>query len=361
MKICVFGLTVSSSWGNGHATHWRGLCRALGRLGHEVAFFERDVAYYAAHRDLARPPGCDLYLYGEWDAVAEVARAEVATADAAIVTSYCPDALRATELVLRARTLRVFYDLDTPVTLERLASGADVPYLPAGGLGDFDLVLSYAGGPSLEGLRTALGARRVAPLYGAVDPDTHRPIAPSDADRADLSFLGTYAPDRQAALDRLFFEPARRSPERRFLLAGAQYPSFLEMPKNVIHTPHVAPPDHASFFARSRATLNVSRAAMARAGYCPSGRLFEAAACGVPIITDAWPGLERFFEPGREVAVATAPEHVQDALDRPAVVRVAAARAALARVLAEHTAEHRARELVALLRDREPGYARERA
>jgi spore maturation protein CgeB len=200
MKLVIFGLTVSSSWGNGHATLWRGLCRALARQGHRVVFFERDVPYYAGHRDLRELPGTDLVLYPEWTGVLGRARREMADADVLMTTSYCPDGVAASDLIFdQDRALAVFYDLDTPVTLEKLDAGQEVPYLPPQGLGGFDLVLSYTGGEALTALRERLGARRVAPLYGSVDPEVHRPTAPLPEWQADLSYIGTYAADRQAA------------------------------------------------------------------------------------------------------------------------------------------------------------------
>ena len=351
MKLAIFGLTISSSWGNGHATLWRGLCRALARQGHRVVFFEKDVTYYAIHRDLRELPGVDLRLYPSWEEILPAARREVADADSAMVTSYCPDGRPAADLVLSADgPLSVFYDLDTPVTLERLKGGEEVPYLPAEGLGGFDLVLSYTGGRALDELRERLGARRVAPLYGSVDPETHRPAAPVPAFQADFSYLGTYAADRQEALERLFLAPAARLPEKRFVIGGAQYPVDFPWGSNLFFVRHLPPADHPAFFASSPLTLNVTRAAMANMGYCPSGRLFEAAACGTAVVSDVWEGLDRFFEPGREIFTAESTEEAIEilSLPRPEIARVA--RAARERTLAEHTAERRAEEMVERLR-----------
>src|SRR5436190_10363004 len=210
MKIVVFGLAISSSWGNGHATLWRGLCGALARRGHVVVFYERDVPYYAAHRDLWTLPGGELQLYASWDEVRAHAVGDLADADAGIVTSFCPDARAAEAILVESTARRVFYDLDTPVTLERLERGEPVFYIGPRGLVDYDLVLSYTGGDSLSQLREALGARQTAPLYGSVDPDAHQPVPPVDLFRADLSYLGTYSADRQDGVVRLFIEPARR-------------------------------------------------------------------------------------------------------------------------------------------------------
>lgn len=348
MRLAVFGLTVTSSFGNGHATLWRGLCRGLDELGHRVVFFERDVPYYARHRDVEEVPGCELVLYRDWEELRPRAEAEVAGADAAIVTSYCPDGLGATALARRAR-VAVFYDMDTPVTLRHLARGEEVPWLGPRGLADFDLVLSFTGGRSLAELRDRLGARRLAPLYGSVDPASHRPVAPDPELAGDLSYLGTYAADRQEGVEGLFLEPARRLPQRRFVLGGSLYPETIDWPGNVLRVRHVPPPRHPAFYGSSPVTLNVTRGPMAENGYCPSGRLFEAAACGVPVVSDVWPGLESFFEPGREILLAEGTDDVIGAVELgpERLARIGAA--ARERVLAEHTARRRAEELVGFI------------
>ncbi|ACA16163.1 conserved hypothetical protein [Methylobacterium sp. 4-46] len=349
MRIVVFGLTVSSSWGNGHATLWRGLCRALAADGHRVTFFERDVPYYAENRDLHALPGGDLVLYPDWTPdLAARAREAVRECDAAIVTSYCPDAVAATDLALAA-PVSVFYDLDTPVTLARLEAGEAVPYLGPRGLRDFDLVLSYTGGAALDALRARLGARRVAPLYGHVDPDAHRPGAPAPHYACDLSYLGTYAADRQAGVERLLVAPARLRPGQRFLIGGAQYPADFPWAPNISFVRHLPPAEHPAFFASSRFTLNVTRQAMAAMGWCPSGRLFEAAACGTPLITDEWEGLDAFFAPGREIVVARTTAEAVAALDMDEAERRALAARARERTLDEHASARRARTLVAAL------------
>lgn len=354
MKLAIFGLTLSSSWGNGHATLWRGLCRALAGLGHRIVFFERDVPYYATTRDLFELPGTDLVLYSDWESILPRARQEAAEADVAMVTSYCPDGIAATGPVLDAAArdggpLAVFYDLDTPVTLFQLRAGESVPYIGPEGLGGFDLVLSYTGGSALDELRERLGARRVAPLYGSVDPGAHRPATAQEDYRSDLSYLGTYAADRQEALDRLFLEPARRMPEKRFVLAGAQYPPDFPWRPNLFFVRHLPPADHPAFFCSSPLTLNVTRAAMAAMGYCPSGRLFEAAACGTAVLSDIWEGLDEFFAPGQEILLASRTAEAMDALalSHEEIRRIGAA--ARERTLAEHTAQRRARQLVDLL------------
>ena len=346
MKIVIFGLTISSSWGNGHATLWRGLVKALVRRGNRVVFYERDVPYYAEHRDLWEIPGGELVLYSDWDSVRDDAQRHADEADVALVTSYCPDGAEASHLVLGSKAQRtVFYDLDTPVTLSRLNAGERPAYLPAEGLGGFDVVLSYTGGRALEELKTRLGARAVAPLYGWVDPEVHRPVDPVRTYLGDLSYLGTYAEDRQAALEKLFIEPARRLTRRRFVIGGAQYPDSFPWTNNIFFVRHLPPAEHPAFFCSSTLTLNVTRDAMKRMGWCPSGRLFEAAACGVPLISDHWEGLEAFFEPGRDILVAKETDDVTTAMMLPRDHLATLARRARERTLEEHTAERRVREL----------------
>jgi spore maturation protein CgeB len=353
VKLVVFGLAVSSSWGNGHATLWRGLGRALSRRGHRLVFFERDVPYYAAHRDLTQVPGIDLRLYGDWGAARAIAAAELSDADVGMVTSFCPDALPAADLVLGSRAgLRCFYDLDTPVTLAALDGGGGVAYIGPHGLRDYDLVLSYTGGRALEALRARLGAGRTAALYGSVDPDVHRPAAADPARAARgyaLSYLGTYAADRQAALQALLLTPAQRRAQRRFLLGGAQYPVDFPWLPNVDFMRHVPPGDHAAFYAAAPLTLNVTRAPMAAMGYCPSARLFEAAACGVPVLSDAWEGLEQFLTPGEEILIASDTDMALAQIDSPRAALAAIGRRARERTLADHTADSRAEELEAIL------------
>ncbi|HEX3653228.1 MAG TPA: glycosyltransferase [Rhizomicrobium sp.] len=354
MKLVVFGLTISSSWGNGHATLWRGLCRALASQGHRVTFFEKDVSYYAAARDYCEIPGGKLVLYREWQDAFGTAQRELESAEAAIITSYCPDALAWKSLVLDSAALHVFYDLDTPVTLGRLMRGEDVPYIGAGGLADFDLVLSFTGGRALEILQEELGAPRVAPLYGHADPDVHRRVPLNATYRSDLSYLGTYAADRQRALETLFVEPARARPHLRFAIGGAQYPQDFPWSGNIYFVRHLPPSEHPAFFSSSRLTLNITRRDMAAMGWCPSGRLFEAALCGTPVLSDAWEGLDAFFEPDQEIITAASGDETVAALDRSDAELRDIAKRARERVLSDHTSAHRARELIFLLQGHTP-------
>jgi spore maturation protein CgeB len=346
-KIVIFGLTVSSSWGNGHATLWRALLRSLGNRGHEAVFFEHDVPYYASTRDLHRGDGYELVLYRDWDDILGRAERELANADVAMVTSYCPDAIAASELVLsRKKLLRVFYDLDTPITLERLDRGERPDYLPHDGYARFDLVLSFTGGRSLDAIRTRLGAKRAVPLYGSVDTNAHHPVDPLPRYEADLSYLGTYAADRQSGVERLLVGTAQKLSDRKFVVGGSMYPRDFPWTNNIWFLEHVPPPEHPAFYCSSKLTLNVTRSAMATYGHCPSGRLFEAAACGTPILSDTWDGLEEFFEPGREIVVASSTDDAVEALQLPPAELARIGHAARRRALADHTSERRAEQML---------------
>ncbi len=351
MKIVIFGLTISSSWGNGHATLWRGLCKHLVRLGHTIVFFERDMPYYANARDLHELPGGQLNLFPDWETVRPIAKQDLRDADVAIVTSYCPDAIAATDLILaEGRPLPVFYDLDTPVTLSRIVAGKAVPYIGPRRLEDFDLVLSFTGGPRISHeFRSRLGARHVEPLYNHVDTDVHRPVEPQPHYRADLSYLGTYSDDRQSTLEALFMAPARARHDLRFLIGGAQYPDDFPWSPNVYFVQHLPPSEHAAFFASYRLTLNVTRRAMAEMGWCPSGRLFEAAACGVPLVSDSWEGIDMFFAPREEILLAKDGGDTLAALAMSDAELRRIARRGRERAMDQHTSDKRANELVALL------------
>lgn len=358
-NIVIFGLTVSSSWGNGHATLWRGLLRALSERGHHVTFFEKDVQYYRDARDLADlPGGGDLRLYEDLGAIRKEAERALDAADVAILTSYCPQGDQVGEMLLSSgASLKVFYDLDTPVTLRSLDAGTYPEYLPSAGLSGFDLVLSYTGGRALTELQQRLGAKNVAPLYGWVDPAQHHPVAKEDHYRCDLSYLGTYAPDRQPALARLFIETAHRLPDRAFLIGGAQYPADFPWTGNMYFHRHVPPASHPAFFSSSQWTLNITRQAMAEYGFCPSGRLFEAASCGTPLLSDTWEGIETFFTPGEQIVLVETAQDAVEALGLSHAERDRIARQARDRVLVEHTADARARTLEALLERARPAAA----
>lgn len=349
MKLVVLGLSLSSSWGNGHATTFRALLRAFAARGHDILFLERDVPWYAPHRDLAEPDFCRLAFYKSL-ADLEDWRREIENADAVIVGSYVPQGVDVGRWVKdTAHGVVAFYDIDTPVTLAKLAAG-DEEYLSAEQIADYDLYMSFTGGPTLDVLETRYGSPMARALYCSVDADAYRPVGATR--RWDLSYLGTYSDDRQPTLDRLLVDAARRAPALRTCVAGPQYPDSLEWPQNVQRIDHVGPRDHPRFYAASRFTLNVTRQDMIAAGFSPSVRLFEAAACATPIISDRWAGLETIFEAGTEIILAETTEDVLTALaETGEQERDAIGQRARKRILAEHTAAHRAAELEAHLRE----------
>jgi len=349
VKIVIFGLTISSSWGNGHATPYRAIIRALDRLGHEVHFFEKDVPYYSSRRDFGSCSYCRLTFYSHWDEVREQALSIARDSDVVITASFLPEGKRINDEILElARPLRVFYDLDTPVTLKTMAE-SEVEYLCPEQLSAFDLVLSFTGGRILQELEDRHDVRMVRPLYGCVDPDDYLRAEPSRDFACDLSYMGTYSADRQEKLNELLLEPARRHPEKNFLLAGSLYPWQWQWPVNVRRIEHVVPADHPRFYSSSKITLNLTRGEMAANGWCPSGRFFEAAACGTPLITDAWEGLDSFFDPQRDLRVVTRAEDVEEALETPDCNLQSMAVRARQRTLEEHTGVVRARQLLEYL------------
>jgi spore maturation protein CgeB len=349
-RVVIVGLTITSSWGNGHATTYRGLVRELVRRGHDVTFLERDVPWYAAHRDLPEPPYGRTFLYADLADLKRRFEETVREADAVIVGSYVPDGIEVGEWVTTvAEGVTAFYDIDTPITLAGLGNGG-VDYLSRALVPRYRLYLSFTGGPTLERLEREFGAPLARALYCSVDPELHQ--AAPRAPRWDLGYLGTYSDDRQGPLERLMLDAARARPERSFVVAGPQYPPSIAWPANVERLEHVPPSDHAAFYGGQRFTLNLTRADMRAAGYAPSVRLFEAAACGVPVISDAWPGLETFFRPGEEILIAEGPEETIAYIeDLPEAARLDVGRRARAAVLSRHTARHRAEELEGHLRE----------
>ncbi len=345
--IVILGLSITSAWGNGHATTYRALVKALARRGHRVTFLERDAPWYAEHRDLPAPPYCRTVLYRDLAELDRRFAETVRTADAVIVGSYVPDGVAVGAWAIRTATGPVaFYDIDTPVTLAKLERG-DAEYLTYDLIARYDIYLSFTGGPTLERLR-ALGSPRAAPLYCSVDPDVHAPAKAKQ--RWRLGYLGTYSADRQPGLERLLFAPARALSGEAFVVAGPQYPDDVPWPENVEHIAHLPPARHCAFYCAQDFTLNVTRADMRAAGWSPSVRLFEAAACGVPIISDRWAGLEDFFTLGTEILVADTSEEALALLEGTKErERRAIAAAARRRILSAHTAAHRAAELEALL------------
>jgi spore maturation protein CgeB len=347
MRVVVLGLSLSSSWGNGHATTFRALLKEFAARGHDILFLERDVPWYAENRDCLNPRYCELRFYSDL-ADLENWRSEIANADAVIVGSYVPEGVAVGRFVQEtARGVTAFYDIDTPVTLAKLERG-DFEYLSPEIIPGYDVYLSFTGGPTLRRLEKSYGSPAARALYCSVDPEAYPPL--DVPKKWELSYLGTYSDDRQPTLEKLLIEPARQLPERRFVVAGPQYPAEIGWPANVERIEHLPPSEHAGFYAASRFTLNVTRADMIAAGWSPSVRLFEAAACAVPVISDRWEGIESLFVPGAEMLLADTSEEVVDILrSRSAEEAAAMGRAARSRVMDGHTAAHRAAELEAHL------------
>ena len=346
MKIVILGLSITSSWGNGHATTYRGLVRELAARGHEILFLERDQPWYASHRDLPEPPWGRTVLYGSVDELQQRFAGEVRDADLAVVGSFVPEGVAVGDWVQRtARGLAAFYDIDTPVTLARLQRG-EHDYLAPRQVPGYGLYLSFTGGPTLERLEHEWGSPRARVFYCSVDPTLYYPEP--QAPRWDLGYMGTYSDDRQPGVERLLMEPARRWPEGRFIVAGAQYPQGIAWPANVQWQAHLPPAEHRAFYNAQRYTLNITRADMVRAGWSPSVRLFEAAACGTPLLSDRWEGIADVLEPGREILLADSTEQALAVLRHWGEdERLRLAERARARILSAHTAAHRAQQLEA--------------
>lgn len=350
LRFVIFGLSITSSWGNGHATTYRGLVRELAARGHEVTFLERDVPWYAENRDLPEPPYGRTLLYNTLEEAKDRFARNVAQADVVIVGSYVPEGVAVGEWVVsRAAGVTAFYDIDTPVTMAKLERG-DEEYVSPQLVRQYDLYLSFTGGPTLRRIERQYGSPRARVLYCSVDPEMYRPE--SCECEWDLGYIGTYGADRQPTLDALLCEPARQWKEGRFIVAGPMYPKSIRWPRNVKRVDHLPPGEHRRFYNSQRFTLNVTRADMVRAGYSPSVRLFEAACCGVPVISDWWVGLDKIFKPGREILIAEKPEQSLTLLrTTPERERVRIGERARARVMGAHTAAHRAAELESYVRE----------
>lgn len=343
MKIVICGLSITSSWGNGHATTFRAITRALHARGHKILFFEKDLEWYASNRDMPEPPFCRVHLYEQWNDVLPLLRKEFSTADVAIVGSFFPDGTAAVNEMLDSSALvKSFYDIDTPITVSKLRAG-DAEYLRSEQVRAVDIYFSFTGGPLLRELGARFGARHVVPLYCSFDPERYRSLVPDPRYRCDLSYMGTYAPDRQPKLEELFSVPACALLEKEFLLAGPQYPARFTFPKNVRRIIHLEPQFHPYFYSSSRFTLNLTRNDMVAAGYSPSVRLFEAAGCGSAIVSDPWTGLDTFFTPGEEILLAHSSADVISYLNEISPHEAAViGRRAQERVLAEHSSDKRA-------------------
>ena len=353
LEIVVIGLSLSSSWGNGHATTYRSLLKALAARGHRITFLEREQPWYAENRDFDNPPWCRLAYYSSLAALQAWTRTIMA-ADAVIVGSYVLEGIAVGTYVQRiARGVTAFYDIDTPVTLSLLAKG-DCAYLTPDLVAGYDLYLSFTGGPVLDFIEDRYGAPVARALYCSADTEFYTPA--TTPKRWDLSYLGTYSADRQPALERMLIAPARRLPKMRFVVAGPQYPDSIGWPENVERIEHVAPSDHPAFYGASRWTLNVTRADMVKAGYSPSVRLFEAAACATPVISDRWPGLDTIFEDRRSIMLASGTRDVLRVLTMPSPDAIG--RAARTVIEDGHSAAHRAAELEAHLQEAAAAKAR---
>ncbi|EJB02148.1 hypothetical protein Rleg9DRAFT_0928 [Rhizobium leguminosarum bv. trifolii WSM597] len=348
LDIVFIGLSLSSSWGNGHATTYRALIKGLRQDGHQVLFLERDVPWYASQRDLASPDFCDLAYYGDIDPMIDLHRDRLRQADAVIVGSYVPEGVALIDKLDKLEPKGLcFYDIDTPVTLAKLDRGEE-EYLALRQIPVFDAYFSFSGGEVLTRLEKRYGARRAVALYCSVDESRYANTGEPAC--WDLGYLGTYSPDRQPTLERLLLEPARRLPSMRFVVAGPQYPAEIDWPANVERIEHLAPADHASFYTRQRFTLNVTRSDMIAAGWSPSVRLFEAAACGTAVVSDFWRGLDELLPAGEALLVAQCSADVVAVLTEPADTdRIAIAAAARRRVLSGHTGAARAVELAQIL------------
>jgi spore maturation protein CgeB len=344
LDIVIFGLSITSSWGNGHATTYRALIKALARRGHRVTFLERATPWYRAHRDMNEWDYCRIELYERIEEVGRRFGNLVQQADMVILGSYVPDGIALGDwITTKAQGVTAFYDIDTPVTLAALENGT-AEYLSASLVPRFDLFLSFTGGPALEVIEQRYGSPRARVLYCSADPDQHKPVEAKE--RWALGYLGTFSADRQPVLDELLIGPAHALPHARFVLAGAQYPGKIYWPANIERREHVPPAEHAAFYGAQRFTLNATRADMAIRGYSPSVRLFEAAACGVPVISDRWPGIETLFKPGEEILIA---ERTRDVVEFLGAIseerRRQIAAAARRRFLRDHTPEQRSKDL----------------
>jgi len=344
LDIVIIGLSITSSWGNGHATTYRGLVKELNARGHNISFLERDVPWYADNRDLANPEYCTTELYSNLEELKQKYTDLVRYADLVIVGSYVPDGVAVGEFVTAtAQGVSAFYDIDTPITLAKIES-ADYEYLHPDLIPKYDMYLSFTGGPTLTRLQQQYGSPLARPLYCSFDPELYYP-EPCNF-KWDLGYLGTFSTDRQPPLERLLLSAAGKLADSNFVVAGPQYPKEVTWLPNIERIEHLPPAQHRRFYNSQRFTLNITRADMIRAGYSPSVRLFEAAACGTPIISDYWDGLGHFFEPGSEILISTSAEDTVRHLNELSVeeARTIGERARN-KVLEFHTAAHRAVEL----------------
>lgn len=344
MKFVIIGLSVTSSWGNGHATTYRALLKELSALGHDILFLEKDVPYYAGNRDMPKPEFCRLGLYKTNEELKEGYAAEVANADVVIVGSYVQQGVEVGNWAIdTAKGITAFYDIDTPVTLAKLER-KDYEYIDREIISRYDIFLSFCGGPILDLLENRYGSPMARPLFCSVDPDLYYPEEKEK--KWQMGYLGTYSTDRQPTVDELLVKTATDLAEAEFVVAGPQYPKDIKWPQNVERTEHLPPAEHRSFYNSQKYTLNVTREDMIKAGYSPSVRLFEAAACGVPIISDYWDGIDSIFEIDKEILIAKTSSQVQEYfMNIDEAERKKIGESARQKVLKYHTAKARAKEL----------------
>ncbi len=344
LDIVILGLSITSSWGNGHATTFRGLIRELDKKGHRVTFLERDVPWYASNRDLPNPPFCKTILYSSLEELKEQYADLIQQADLVIVGSYVPEGVAVGEFVTSiAEGVTAFYDIDTPVTLAKLERG-DFEYLHPSLIPKYQLYLSFTGGPTLQRIEQQYGSPAARAFYCSFDPELYYPEQMPV--KWNLGYLGTYSDDRQPPLKRLMLDAAHQLDDKHFVVAGPQYPQSIQWGANVERIEHLPPSEHRAFYNSQRFTMNITRADMIKAGYSPSVRLFEAAACGTPIISDYWDGIESIFEIGTEILISKSAEDTVSYLTNiREEERKAIGEKARQKVLNYHTAAHRASEL----------------
>lgn len=351
LRIAFFGSSLLSAWWNGAATYYRGLIRALSERGHRATFYEPDIFKRQANRDMEPPDWARVVVYPDDETALREKLAEAADADVIVKASGVGafDRLLEHEVLglKRPGNAVVYWDVDAPATLERVGGDPNDPFrslIPA-----YDLVLTYGGGPPVAEAYETLGARRCVPIYNALDAVTHHPAERDPRYEADLVFVGNRLPDREERVEEFFFRAADLCPRQRFLLGGNGWHER-DVPANVERLGHVYTRDHNVINASARCVLNISRASMARFGYSPATRVFEAAGAGACLITDAWHGIDHFFVPDEEILVAENGEEVAELLGSLKPERAAAiGRAALERVRAEHTYARRAEQTEALL------------
>jgi spore maturation protein CgeB len=350
-RVTFFGSSLVSAYWNGAATYYRGIIRALHARGYQVTFYEPDAYERQAHRDIPDPDWARVVVYPATAEGLDAALDAGCTADIVVKTSGVGVFDRELEAEVLARrrpgSLAIYWDVDAPATLDRLHQDPADPFLPL--IPQYDLVLTYGGGDPVVTAYTACGARECVPIYNALDPDTHHPVDRDPRFRAHLGFLGNRLPDREARVEEFFLRAAEALPQHRFLLGGNGW-GDKPMPANVLYAGHVYTRDHNAFNCTPLSVLNISRESMARYGFSPATRVFEAAGAAACLITDAWEGVGMFLEPGREVLVAhdgaEVAHHVRSLTPTRAKEIGAAARA---HVIGEHTYAHRVEQVESLL------------